>query len=108
MLVLTNGKHPIRMIENIRKITAKESRKMSNHIETKCIHGNLDFSWDEPTKAVSFPIYQTATFGHIGLGHSTGFDNSERKIRPDSIWRKPLPPWRALMTRRHFLPAWRR
>lgn len=57
MLVLTNGKHPIRMIENIRKITAKESRKMSNHIETKCIHGNLDFSWDEPTKAVSFPIY---------------------------------------------------
>ena len=79
MLVLTNGKHPIRMIENIRKITAKESRKMSNHIETKCIHGNLDFSWDEPTKAVSFPIYQTATFGHIGLGHSTGFDYTREK-----------------------------
>lgn len=52
---------------------------MSNHIETKCIHGNLDFSWDEPTKAVSFPIYQTATFGHIGLGHSTGFDYTREK-----------------------------
>ena len=52
---------------------------MSNHIETKCIHGNLDFSWDEPTNAVSFPIYQTATFGHIGLGHSTGFDYTREK-----------------------------
>ena len=52
---------------------------MGNHIETKCIHGNLDFSWDEPTKAVSFPIYQTATFGHIGLGHSTGFDYTREK-----------------------------
>lgn len=37
------------------------------------------FSWDEPTKAVSFPIYQTATFGHIGLGHSTGFDYTREK-----------------------------
>lgn len=49
---------------------------MSNQIETRCIHGNDDFSYQEATKAVSFPIYQTATFGHIGLGQSTGFDYS--------------------------------
>ena len=49
---------------------------MSNHIETKCIHGNLNFSWDEPTKAVSFPIYQTATYAHAGVGKSTGYDYS--------------------------------
>ena len=49
---------------------------MSKPIETRCIHGNSDFSYQDATKAVSFPIYQTATFGHIGLGQSTGFDYS--------------------------------
>ena len=49
---------------------------MSNQIETRCIHGNSDFSHQDATKAVSFPIYQTATFGHLGLGQSTGFDYS--------------------------------
>ena len=52
---------------------------MSKPIETRCIHGNLDFSYQEATKAVSFPIYQTATFGHIGLGQSTGFDYTREK-----------------------------
>ena len=52
---------------------------MSKPIETRCIHGNLDFSYQEATKAVSFPIYQTATFGHIGLGKSTGFDYTREK-----------------------------
>lgn len=47
---------------------------MSKSIETRCIHGNSDFTYQEETRAVSFPIYQTATFGHIGLGQSTGFD----------------------------------
>ena len=52
---------------------------MSNQIDTRCIHGNSDFSYQEATKAVSFPIYQTATFGHIGLGQSTGFDYTREK-----------------------------
>ncbi len=30
----------------------------------------------EPTGSISFPIYQTATFRHPGLGQSTGFDYS--------------------------------
>ncbi len=30
--------------------------------------------WDDKTGAVSMPIYQTATFRHPALGHSTGFD----------------------------------
>ncbi|MBQ8835510.1 MAG: PLP-dependent transferase [Oscillospiraceae bacterium] len=49
---------------------------MSRSIETRCIHGNSDFSCQDTNKAVSFPIYQTATFGHIGVGQSTGFDYS--------------------------------
>ena len=52
---------------------------MSNRLETRCIHGNSDFSYQEATRAVSFPIYQTATFGHIGLGQSSGYDYTREK-----------------------------
>ena len=52
---------------------------MSKQIETRCIHGNSDFSYQESTRAVSFPIYQTATFGHIGLGQSSGYDYTREK-----------------------------
>ena len=52
---------------------------MSKHLETRCIHGNSDFSYQEATRAVSFPIYQTATFGHIGLGQSSGYDYTREK-----------------------------
>lgn len=50
-----------------------------HHIETQCIHGNSDFSFEEQTHALSFPLYQTGTFGHLGLGHSTGFDYTREK-----------------------------
>jgi cystathionine gamma-synthase len=40
-------------------------------IRTKAVHGSRG---DEKTGAISFPIYQTATFRHPGLGKSTGFD----------------------------------
>ena len=50
---------------------------MSDHLDTRCIHTSHAFN--EETKAVSFPIYQTATFGHIGLGQSTGFDYTREK-----------------------------
>ena len=52
---------------------------MSYQLETRCIHGELDFSYQDPTRAVSFPIFQTATFGHIGLGQSSGFDYTREK-----------------------------
>jgi cystathionine gamma-synthase len=52
---------------------------MGNHFETQCMHGNSNFSFQEETRAVSFPIYQTATFGHIGLGRSSGFDYTREK-----------------------------
>ncbi len=42
--------------------------------KTKCIHG-YDQAYDT-TGAVSVPIFQSATFSHIGLGQSTGFDYS--------------------------------
>ena len=38
------------------------------------VHGNRYF--EEHTGAISFPIYQSATFSHPGLGKSTGYDYS--------------------------------
>lgn len=50
-------------------------------IETKCIH--LEENPEKEDKpacnhygAISFPIYQTATYAHPGVGQSTGFDYS--------------------------------
>ncbi|HHV99632.1 MAG TPA: PLP-dependent transferase [Clostridiaceae bacterium] len=43
-------------------------------IETKLVHGYRGF--DPQTGAVSFPIYQSATFRHPGLYQTTGYDYS--------------------------------
>ena len=49
---------------------------MSYDIETKCLHiENKEDSCDR-SGAISFPIYQTATFAHPGLESSTGYDYS--------------------------------
>ena len=48
---------------------------MSLSIESRCIH----LEGDNPAArygAISFPIYQTATFAHPALGESTGYDYS--------------------------------
>ncbi|MFZ5987784.1 MAG: trans-sulfuration enzyme family protein [Bacillota bacterium] len=46
----------------------------SKHIDTKLVHGSKGF--DTVTGAVSFPIYQSATFRHPGLNQTTGYDYS--------------------------------
>lgn len=43
---------------------------------TKCIYGNREKQTKDPTGAISFPIYQTATYAHPEVGKSTGFDYS--------------------------------
>jgi cystathionine gamma-synthase len=43
-------------------------------ISTICIHGSDDPS--DCTGSVAVPIYQTATFSHLGFGKSTGYDYS--------------------------------
>ena len=48
---------------------------MSFGFATKCLYGNKDRLAD-PTGAISFPIYQTATYAHPAVGQSTGFDYS--------------------------------
>lgn len=46
-------------------------------IETRCIH--LREKETNPYGAISYPIFQTATFAHPGVGKSTGFDYTRHK-----------------------------
>jgi len=62
------GRGIVKNFSNYIDFDKKENLRM----ESKCVHGALGC---EPlTGAVSFPIYQTATFRHKALGESTGFD----------------------------------
>lgn len=49
---------------------------MSYSIETKCIHLENDDERCDTTGALSFPIYQTATFVHKQVGQTGGYDYS--------------------------------
>lgn len=49
---------------------------MAYNIETRCIHLENKEGTCDKSGAVSFPIYQTATFAHPQLGSSTGYDYS--------------------------------
>ncbi len=49
---------------------------MGFSIETRCQHLADDNSTNHHYGAISFPIYQTATFAHPAVGQSTGFDYS--------------------------------
>lgn len=48
---------------------------MARKIDTRCIHLEEDKA-NSHYGAISFPIYQTATYAHEGVGKSTGFDYS--------------------------------
>ncbi|MCR5733780.1 MAG: PLP-dependent aspartate aminotransferase family protein [Lachnospiraceae bacterium] len=47
---------------------------MSRGINTKCLHLEESEGKVEHYGAVSYPIYQTATYAHPGVGQSTGYD----------------------------------
>ena len=49
---------------------------MYNKFETLCVHGDIHAQPDA-NRSISYPIYQTASFSHIKLGHNqSGFDYS--------------------------------
>ena len=49
---------------------------MKKNIGTVCVHGKNERKNTDKTGAVSFPIYQSATFVHPAFGESTGYDYS--------------------------------
>lgn len=50
---------------------------MKDKIETRCIH--IENEDEHPYGAISYPIFQTATFAHPGMGESTGFDYTRHR-----------------------------
>ncbi|MBR4819118.1 MAG: PLP-dependent transferase [Clostridiales bacterium] len=49
---------------------------MSRGINTRCLHLQETEGKTENYGSLSFPIYQTATYAHPGVGRSTGYDYS--------------------------------
>ena len=49
---------------------------MAYDIKTRCLHLENKEDTCDKSGAISFPIYQTATFAHLGVGKSTGYDYS--------------------------------
>lgn len=49
---------------------------MERKTETKCLHLEEDEGSTKHYGAISYPIYQTATYAHPGVGKSTGYDYS--------------------------------
>ena len=77
-------------------------------IATKCLHLKDNEKENETYGALSFPIYQTATFAHKGVGKSTGYDYTRMQNPTRSSWKKLYRNWKA--DRRQWpLPAvWQR
>lgn len=49
---------------------------MGRSIMTRCVHLENEEAQTKHFGAISYPIYQTATFAHPGVGQSTGYDYS--------------------------------
>lgn len=49
---------------------------MARGIDTKCLHLEEEEGQNIHYGAISYPIYQTATYAHPGVGQSTGYDYS--------------------------------
>ncbi len=47
---------------------------MAREIETRCLHLEEEEGRGDNYGAISYPIYQTATYAHPGVGKSTGYD----------------------------------
>lgn len=47
---------------------------MAREIETRCLHLEEAEGRNDNYGAISYPVYQTATYAHPGVGKSTGYD----------------------------------
>jgi cystathionine gamma-synthase len=52
------------------------TKKADYSLATLCLHGNTPSNACDSSGAISFPIYQSATFAHPSVGNSTGYDYS--------------------------------
>ena len=65
---------------------------MAREIETRCLHLEEEEGSSDNYGAISYPIYQTATYAHPGAGKSTVMIIPDCRIRRGNIWRKLWRP----------------
>ena len=79
---------------------------MAREIETKCIHLEEEENSINHYGAISYPIYQSATYAHPGVGQSTGYDYSRLQNiecdRPIHSFTK-MPPLSIILLHRLIL-----
>lgn len=79
---------------------------MALSIETKCIHLENKDNCKNHYGAVSFPIYQTATYAHPGAGKSTALIIRVYKIQPVSSLKKLSLHLKTESIHLHFQAEW--
>lgn len=81
---------------------------MERGINTRCLHLEETEGKTENYGAISYPIYQTATYAHPGVGQSTGFDYSRLQNPTKEHLEKLWLLWNMAVMHLHFLPEWQR
>ena len=64
----------IRPYRKYEKMTFRREESMDRGINTRCLHLKETEGKSENYGAISYPIYQTSTYAHPGVGKSTGYD----------------------------------
>lgn len=57
-------------------MTTNKTKNTDYKLSTRCLYGNGRQTTCDSSGAISFPIYQSATFSHPEVGSSTGYDYS--------------------------------
>ena len=81
---------------------------MERGINTRCLHLEETEGKTENYGAISYRIYQTATYAHPGVGQSTGFDYSRLQNPTKEHLEKIVASWNMAVMHLHFLPEWQR
>ena len=70
---------------------------MEYTVETRCLHLEEEKNKDKDFGSVSFPIYQTATFAHYGVGRSTAMIIRDCRIQRENSLKGLWLHWRAVV-----------
>lgn len=81
---------------------------MAREIETKCIHLEEEENSINHYGAISYPIYQSATYAHPGVGQSTGYDYSRLQNPTREHLEKTVASLEMESMHWHFHQEWQR
>ena len=75
---------------------------MEYTVETRCLHLEEEKNKDKDFGSVSFPIYQTATFAHYGVGSGhQGTDEGSVRTGNNQRSAERISPWQNRICMEH-------